>query len=498
MKKLRKFFVAFLALVFAFSATATNLSFAQEAEQPPAVVINEISWTGTAANSSDEWIELYNTTSGDINLSGWQIDDDDGNEIYPVSTGIIAAHSYFLIEDSQEALSIPADLIANLSLSNSGDKLVLKDASGNAVDTVNGSGGMWYAGDNTSKSSMERINSSNANDTAANWANNTAASGALDRNGNLTNGTPRAANSVSVQRALVRLLPSETNPENGENIGIEMRVENAQNLFAYGFDIAYNPSVLEFINVANNGFLSENETAVTSLQAGLENNAEGKLVVAEARLSGDRTGVSGSGALFTMNFRVTGAQGDQTNVTIASNSFLSNPTNDLLADFSGSAISVAIIVTQPVSNLSARESASRYAISLSWQPSDQGADFYEIFRKDSSGNFTKLGSTTDLTFADSDNIIPNLDYEYRAVAVKNNRQSLPASIIQKDTRGLKGDNNRSDRIDGRDLERLARHFTETISDEEFETLIDTTFDARIDGSDLIDIAANWTLIYSGT
>ncbi|GAI10215.1 unnamed protein product, partial [marine sediment metagenome] len=37
------------------------------------VVINEISWIGTQADSNHEWIELYNNTAGNINLEGWEL-----------------------------------------------------------------------------------------------------------------------------------------------------------------------------------------------------------------------------------------------------------------------------------------------------------------------------------------------------------------------------------------------------------------------------------------
>ena len=37
------------------------------------VVFNEIAWMGTGADYRDEWIELHNNTTHDIDLSGWSI-----------------------------------------------------------------------------------------------------------------------------------------------------------------------------------------------------------------------------------------------------------------------------------------------------------------------------------------------------------------------------------------------------------------------------------------
>ena len=42
------------------------------------VVINEIAWMGTEASSGHEWIELYNTTGNDIDLTNWCIEDSGG------------------------------------------------------------------------------------------------------------------------------------------------------------------------------------------------------------------------------------------------------------------------------------------------------------------------------------------------------------------------------------------------------------------------------------
>lgn len=62
-------------------------------------------------------------------------------------------------------------------------------------------------------------------------------------------------------------------------------------------------------------------------------------------------------------------------------------------------------------------------------------------------------------------------------------------------RGLKGDNNRSDSVDGRDLQNLAQKFALTSGQAGFDPLVDTTYDGRIDGSDLIDLGASFAKKY---
>lgn len=163
----------------------------------PAVVINEVAWPGSAANSSDEWIELYNTTGGAINLAGWKIVDDAGAQTYNLS-GTIAANGYFLIERSAAATSVAGDLvIGGISLANTGDTLELQNASGTRVDIVNASGGAWYAGTTSGYYTMER-KTAGGGDAASNWANNNGViRNGTNSGGGAINGTPRAKNSAT-------------------------------------------------------------------------------------------------------------------------------------------------------------------------------------------------------------------------------------------------------------------------------------------------------------
>lgn len=148
------------------------------------VVINEIAWMGTTNSANDEWIELYNNTDAVVDLIGWALKAVDGTPAINLQ-GTISAKSYFLLErTSDETLpAVTADLIYTGALGNSGEKLELRDASNNLIDTVDCSGG-WFAGDNTTKATMERIDSTKIGD-ATNWATN-----------NQGSSTPKAQNSV--------------------------------------------------------------------------------------------------------------------------------------------------------------------------------------------------------------------------------------------------------------------------------------------------------------
>jgi hypothetical protein len=166
------------------------------AANPGDVVINEVMWMGTSV-TSDEWIELLNTTGSVVDLTGWYILDD-VTTTYSLS-GTIPANGYFLIEKREEATDVASDLIVStISLANTGDQLELFDASDVSIDLLSTASG-WYAGTNGTTPedySMERIDPAGP-DAASNWGTNDG----ITRNGNDVNGwplnaTPKAQNSV--------------------------------------------------------------------------------------------------------------------------------------------------------------------------------------------------------------------------------------------------------------------------------------------------------------
>ena len=119
------------------------------------VIINEIAWMGTQNSANDEWIELYNSGSGSVDLNGWLIEAADGTPSISLS-GSVSAGGYFLLErtDDTSVPSVPADLIYTGALGNGGETLSLKDSSGLEVHKVDAGSG-WTAGDNNTKETMQ-------------------------------------------------------------------------------------------------------------------------------------------------------------------------------------------------------------------------------------------------------------------------------------------------------------------------------------------------------
>jgi len=137
-----------VSLVITILIPTPSLSSEQEL-----VAFSEIAWMGTSASSSDEWIELFNPTSSDINLTGWIIRNEESTLKIEL-TGTISAKSFFILERTDDTTlpNIVADQIYSGLLRNSGEKLGIFDNDGNLIDKIN----EWAAGDSKDRASMSR------------------------------------------------------------------------------------------------------------------------------------------------------------------------------------------------------------------------------------------------------------------------------------------------------------------------------------------------------
>jgi len=141
------------------------------------IIISEIAWMGTGPTpdqKNDEWLELYNNTDAEIDLSEWQILVNNQPLTWNKINPTIPAHSYYLLErtDDGTVVNIPANAIFTLSggLNNSGANLKLVNAVGETVDEIDCTAG-WYAGviANYKYRSMQRIDSFASGTLANNW-----------------------------------------------------------------------------------------------------------------------------------------------------------------------------------------------------------------------------------------------------------------------------------------------------------------------------------------
>lgn len=132
-------------------AVATNNGDPQTQASAPTVdyiLFSEIFYDTPGTDSEEEWIELYNPTGSQIDLDGYSIIDNNGTgATYTFPTGsLIDAGAYFTVASAsvgfQALYSADAYAYGGIpALNNTGEALLLKDATGTTIDEVAWEGG---------------------------------------------------------------------------------------------------------------------------------------------------------------------------------------------------------------------------------------------------------------------------------------------------------------------------------------------------------------------
>ena len=107
---------------------------------PGDIVITEFMPNPSAVLDTDgEWLEFYNTTASEIDLSGWTISDG-GTDSHTITSLIIPAGGVVVLgRNSNTAMNGGVTLnytYANFTMANTGDEIVLTDNSSNVIDSV--------------------------------------------------------------------------------------------------------------------------------------------------------------------------------------------------------------------------------------------------------------------------------------------------------------------------------------------------------------------------
>ncbi|MFA5878063.1 MAG: lamin tail domain-containing protein [Candidatus Staskawiczbacteria bacterium] len=167
------------------------------------VVINEVALFGTNSSETDQWIELYNKSDQDVDVTGWKVISGYGSTRYLNAelSGIIPAKGYFIFEaaDDQTISDIAAGHVFLGSVAQSG-YLHIADENNRSMDSFyypwwpN-----WAVTDFTKDGnyySMERISPYAFGSPSINWKINDGVKiNGTDRNGNPIYGTPGQENS---------------------------------------------------------------------------------------------------------------------------------------------------------------------------------------------------------------------------------------------------------------------------------------------------------------
>jgi hypothetical protein len=175
------------------TAPTDTYSYTVHDDQVPegAIVINEIMYN--SAGTDTEYVEIYNTTNGDISLENWTFKDDDDSHIFTFPAGSsIGAGAYLVVCADTDEVKLKygiTNVIGNFSfgLNNSGDAARIFDQYGILKDIVTFTDSSpWPTEADGDGPSLELKNPTLDNSLAENWS---ASSGA---------GTPGSQNSTFV------------------------------------------------------------------------------------------------------------------------------------------------------------------------------------------------------------------------------------------------------------------------------------------------------------
>jgi len=186
---------------------------------PQTLVINEIMYEPLPGKA--EFVELFNRTVDTIDIAQWKLMDQPSlsgsRAIIPLSTltAFVPPNGFFLIaSDSSIVTQFPVldqkNVVINpsLSLSNSGEDLVLVDLTDTPIDSVRYSP-LWHMKNLTSSGrSLERINPSILSNDTRNWSSSVSSTGS----------TPASSNSIftksTAQNSSLHLSPNPFSPDN--------------------------------------------------------------------------------------------------------------------------------------------------------------------------------------------------------------------------------------------------------------------------------------------
>lgn len=111
------------------------------------IVINEINYNSSATANSGDWVELCNPNDFEVDLSGWQFEDESGN-FFPIPSGtVMPPQSFLVLAENSNTFNSVYPLTTNqlgnfgdqpdgFKLSNDGERIALRNTDLVLIDTV--------------------------------------------------------------------------------------------------------------------------------------------------------------------------------------------------------------------------------------------------------------------------------------------------------------------------------------------------------------------------
>lgn len=150
------------------------------------IVITEVMYNSSGAEADTEWVEIYNSGSGSVDLTGWFLDDEDANGFGPenplngslmagqvgiIFNDVLSASDFadgWELDSSVALFAVTWGSLAN-GPSDTNEIITLHDSSGTQVDIVNYDDENGWPADNNS-ASIYLLNPELDNNVGTNWA----------------------------------------------------------------------------------------------------------------------------------------------------------------------------------------------------------------------------------------------------------------------------------------------------------------------------------------
>ncbi|MFC1489851.1 lamin tail domain-containing protein [Candidatus Latescibacterota bacterium] len=160
------------------AADSTSEYLGKTASDLNTIVINEINYNSAQSLDSGDWIELYNASDAQVDISGWTFKDSNDDNTFVIPAGsLIPPNGYFIIANNSDKFLYEFEKPShytgdfNFGLSNAGEAVRLYDAQENLIDIVTyGVEGDWPSEPNGRGTTLALRNPYLDNALAANWA----------------------------------------------------------------------------------------------------------------------------------------------------------------------------------------------------------------------------------------------------------------------------------------------------------------------------------------
>lgn len=130
------------------------------------LILHEIAWMGTTYSEDQIWIELYNPGDEPVSMEGWQLRCRERRFVVDLEGTVAAGDTFLMIREEYPNLpGIQADMTFTGEWCDDRVRLLLTDQRGRLVDSVD----RWYAGDEETRATMQRVYPYRAGYASGSW-----------------------------------------------------------------------------------------------------------------------------------------------------------------------------------------------------------------------------------------------------------------------------------------------------------------------------------------